>query len=46
MPQVTFTERKTVQNPILKYAQELGWEYIDPDKAIDLRDGETRVFFG
>ena len=26
MPQVKFTERRTVQNPLLKYAVEAGWE--------------------
>ncbi len=45
MPTVKFTERKTVQNPLLKYAVEVGWEYIECDKALDLRDGETGVLF-
>ncbi|MDI6602550.1 MAG: HsdR family type I site-specific deoxyribonuclease [Patescibacteria group bacterium] len=42
---IAFTERKTVQNPILRYATEIGWEFLDPDKAIDLRDGETGILF-
>jgi type I restriction enzyme R subunit len=42
---ITFTERKTVQNPILRYATEIGWEFLDPDKVIDLRDGETGILF-
>ena len=45
IPRVKFTERQTVQNPILKYAVELGWEYVGPEKALDLRDGETGIFF-
>jgi type I restriction enzyme R subunit len=45
IPRVKFTERQTVQNPILKYAVELGWEYIEPEKALDLRDGETGILF-
>ncbi len=45
IPRVKFTERQTVQNPILKYAVEVGWEYIEPEKALDFRDGETGIFF-
>jgi len=32
IPRVTFSERKTVQNPILKYAVDLGWQYVEPEK--------------
>lgn len=42
---VKFSERKTVQNPIVKYAIELGWQYVEPEKALDFRDGETGIFF-
>jgi type I restriction enzyme R subunit len=42
---VKFSERLTVQNPILKYAVELGWQYLKPEEALDLRDGETGIFF-
>jgi type I restriction enzyme R subunit len=45
IPRVTFSERKTVQNPILKYAVDLGWQYIEPNQALDLRDGEIGIFF-
>jgi len=45
IPRVKFTERKTVQNPILKYAVDLGWQYLEPNTALDLRDGETGIFF-
>lgn len=48
-PRVTFSERKTVQNPLLKYAVEAGWEYLSPDQALEKRDdgggSETGIFF-
>jgi len=48
-PRVTFSERKTVQNPLLKYAVEAGWEYLSPEKALEKRDdgggSETGIFF-
>ncbi len=45
IPRVTFSERKTVQNPVLKYAVELGWQYIDTNTALDFRDGEAGILF-
>jgi len=36
-----FSERSTVQNPIIRYAQEVGWEYLPPDEALRLRGGES-----
>jgi len=42
---IIFVERKTVQNPILKYATEIGWELLDSEKVLDLRDGETGILF-
>ncbi len=48
-PRVTFSERKTVQNPLLKYAVAAGWKYLSPEQALELRDkgegAETGVFF-
>ncbi len=38
-------ERASVQNPILKYAQEIGWEYIPRDEALRLRGGESGFIF-
>jgi type I restriction enzyme R subunit len=35
------SERSAVQNPFLRYAQEAGWTYLTPDKALDLRRGIT-----
>ena len=34
-------ERSSVQNPLVRYACEIGWEYISPDEALRLRGGET-----
>jgi type I restriction enzyme R subunit len=35
------TERSSVQEPIIQYACEIGWEYIKPEDAERLRGGET-----
>ena len=32
-------ERGDVQNPLIKYATNVGWEYISPDEALRLRGG-------
>ncbi|GIU81645.1 MAG: type I restriction endonuclease subunit R [Acidobacteria bacterium] len=34
------SERRTVQNPFIRYAQEAGWTYLSPDEALRLRGGE------
>lgn len=39
------SERSAVQNPMLQYAQEIGWEYITPDNALRLRGGESGLYF-
>lgn len=33
------SERKTVQNPFLRYAEEAGWAYLPPEEALRLRRG-------
>lgn len=33
-------ERGSVQNPLIRYACEVGWEYLSPDEAFTLRGGE------
>jgi len=38
-------ERDAVQNPIIKYAREIGWEYISRDDALRLRGGKTGFVF-
>ena len=40
MPQLG-RERLTVQKPLLRYAQDVGWTYLPPDEALRLRRGET-----
>src|SRR5437879_356430 len=40
------TERSAVQNPMLRYAQEIGWEQVSPENALRLRCGEGGLYFG
>jgi len=35
------SERRTVQEPLIRYAEEAGWEYLPPEEALRLRRGET-----
>ncbi|MBT9170950.1 MAG: Type I restriction enzyme EcoR124II R protein [Actinobacteria bacterium] len=41
------SEQNAVQNPLIKYVseKEIGWEYVNRDKAVELRRGETGFFF-
>ena len=39
------SERSAVQNPMLKYAREIGWEYVRPEEALRLRGGDTGLYF-
>ncbi len=39
------SERSAVQNPMIVYAQQLGWTYVPPNEALRLRGGETGRFF-
>ncbi len=39
------SERSAVQNPMLKYAQEIGWEYVTPGDALTFRGGDTGLYF-
>lgn len=32
-------ERSGVQNPFLRYAEEAGWQYLEPEDALDMRRG-------
>jgi type I restriction enzyme R subunit len=34
-------ERTAVQNPMIKYACEIGWKYISPDECLTQRGGKT-----
>lgn len=40
------SERSAVQDPMLKYAEEIGWEYVKPEAALQMRGGDTEMFFG
>ena len=35
------TERSSVQNPLIQYAREIGWDYISSEEAERLRGGRT-----
>lgn len=37
-------ERFAVQDPILRYSEEIGWRILDPSDAITLRGGESGMF--
>jgi type I restriction enzyme R subunit len=39
------SERGAVQNPLIKYAEKVGWEYISRDEALRLRGGKTGLVF-
>lgn len=36
-------ERGAVQNPLVRYATEVGWTYLPPAEALRLRQGETGI---
>ncbi|MGH2521860.1 MAG: hypothetical protein ACRDH2_05075 [Anaerolineales bacterium] len=40
------SERSEVQDPLIRYAAEIGWTFIPRDEALTLRGGETGLFFG
>ena len=45
MPRM-ITELKTVQRPVLKYAEKAGWEIISPEEALSLRgDASGKLFY-
>ena len=39
------SERSTVQKPMLKYADEIGWRSIPPSEAMQMRGGDTGLYF-
>src|SRR6266700_2740004 len=39
------SERSAVQQPMLKYAAEIGWQYLKPEEALQLRGGEKGLYF-
>lgn len=36
-------ERDAVQNPLIRYAVEVGWKYLPPEEALRLRRGENGI---
>ena len=39
------SERSAVQDPLLKYADEIGWQSISPSEAMQMRGGDTAVLY-
>jgi len=39
------SERKIVQEPLIKYARQISWAYLTRDEAVALRQGEAGLFF-
>ncbi len=39
------SERSAVQQPMIKYASEIGWQYLKPEEALQLRGGEKGLYF-
>ena len=39
------SERSAVQNPMLRYAEQIGWEYVTPEDALQLRGRDTGLYF-
>lgn len=37
-------EKSTVQNPLVKYAVDIGWAYLPQNEALTLRQGESGLF--
>src|SRR5262249_10729616 len=37
--------RLAVQNPMIRYAKSVGWEYVRPEDALTLRGGDTGLYF-
>ena len=38
------SERDAVQNPMLRYADEIGWESISASQALQMRGGDTNLY--
>jgi type I restriction enzyme R subunit len=39
------TEKASVQNTLIQYACDIGWDYIKPDEALRLRGGRSGLLF-
>jgi type I restriction enzyme, R subunit len=38
-------ERSAVQQPLMKYAAEIGWQFLRQEEALQLRGGEKGLYF-
>ncbi|MEM3846330.1 MAG: type I restriction endonuclease subunit R, partial [Candidatus Parvarchaeota archaeon] len=38
-------ERGAVQNPLIRYATDIGWQYVNKEEALRLRGSETGFVF-
>ncbi len=45
MPPTLGTEKQTVQDPIVSYAAEIGWEIVSQEEQLSLRRGEAGTLF-
>jgi type I restriction enzyme, R subunit len=45
MPVSLATESATIQDPLVRYAGEIGWEVVPQSEAVSLRKGEGGMFF-
>ncbi len=41
MPASLAGERRTVQEPLIRYVTQIGWAHLDPEEALSLRRGES-----
>ncbi|HOJ85489.1 MAG TPA: HsdR family type I site-specific deoxyribonuclease [Elusimicrobiales bacterium] len=39
------TEKEAVQNPLIKYCQNIGWSYVSSNDAESLRNGKSNMIF-
>ena len=39
------SERSAVQDPMLRYADQIGWTYVSQAQAMQMRRGDTRLYF-
>ena len=39
------SERSSVQKPLLRYAGQIGWNYVAPPEALRLRGDESSLYF-
>ena len=39
------SERSAVQDPMLQYAAEMGWEFISASEALQMRRGDAGIYF-